>query len=89
MGRSGWQVAPLMSRRSPEVAAPDIGYTQDNDKLGYSADYLDGKKATNFAIGQFNDQPYNGRSGSIRTIIRQRWSCSPGASGTSCSTTFR
>jgi len=55
---SGWQVAPLMS--SPEVAAPDIGYTQDNDKLGYSADYLDGKKATNFAIGQFNDQPYNG-----------------------------
>lgn len=48
---TNWKVAPL--KLSTETSAPDIGYTQDNDKLGYGSDYIDGKKATDFGIGDY------------------------------------
>lgn len=36
---------------STDNANPDAGYTQDSDKRGYGLDYLDNKRATNFAMG--------------------------------------
>lgn len=44
-----WYEASIeLAATEPE---PDIGYTQDNDKRGYGLDYLDNKRATNFAMG--------------------------------------
>ena len=55
---SGWHVASIAL--SNETSAPDQGWTQDNDKRGYGEDYIDGKKATTFGVGQFVGNPYNG-----------------------------
>lgn len=53
-----WKVASIAL--ATEEANPDAGWTQDNDKQGYGEDYINNKKATNFAIGAFNDTPYEG-----------------------------
>jgi hypothetical protein len=55
---ANWQVASV--KLSVETPDPDIGFTQDNDKQGYGEDYIQGKKATDFALGDFTDTPYNG-----------------------------
>ena len=55
---TNWNVASL--KLSTELEAPDIGFTQDNDKNGYANEYIDSKRFTNLAIGQFNEQPYEG-----------------------------
>lgn len=55
---SNWNIASI--KLNTETGNPDIGYTQDNDKQGYGGDYIDGKKATSFTIGNHNDTPING-----------------------------
>ncbi len=55
---TNWKVASV--KMSTELSGQDMGYTQDNDKQGYGEDYIDGKKATTFGIGQFVGTPYNG-----------------------------
>ena len=55
---TNWFKASL--KFNTDTSAPDIGFTQDNDRNGYANEYIDSKRFTNLAIGQFNEQPYEG-----------------------------
>ncbi len=55
---TNWNKASL--KFNIDASAPDIGFTQDNDRNGYGGDYIDKKRITSLAIGQFNEQPYEG-----------------------------
>ena len=55
---TNWNKASL--KFNTDSPAPDMGYKQDNDKNGYANEYIDSKRFTNLAIGQFNEQPYEG-----------------------------
>ena len=52
-----WRVASL--EMSAENQAPDMGYTQGSDKLGYSANYITDKTLYNVRL-QGNSSPDNG-----------------------------
>ena len=55
---TNWNKASL--KFNTDSPAPDMGYIQGNDKNGYGNEYIDNKRFTNLAIGQFNEQPYEG-----------------------------
>lgn len=55
---TNWNKASL--KFNTDASAPDMGYKQGNDKNGYANEYIDSKRFTNLAIGQFNEQPYEG-----------------------------
>lgn len=55
---TNWNKASL--KFNTDTSAPDMGYKQGNDKNGYANEYIDSKRFTNLAIGQFNEQPYEG-----------------------------
>ncbi len=53
-----WRVASIPMALQEE--AMDAGYSQDNDKNGYGDDYIQGKRAFDFALGDHTDPPLNG-----------------------------
>lgn len=55
---TNWNKASL--KFNTDTSAPDMGYKQGNDKNGYANEYIDSKRFTSLAIGQFNEQPYEG-----------------------------
>lgn len=55
---TNWKIASI--RMSTELANPDSGYTQDNDKQGYGDDYIYQKRMYGASLGDYTDDPIAG-----------------------------
>ena len=55
---ANWKIGSLPLQT--ELAAPDAGWTQDNDKLGYGDDYIYGKRLYAASLGDYTDIPVPG-----------------------------